>query len=221
MRTSSVLALATVLCLSAGLARSQTESGFPLCKADGSMPDGYNQCECQKTVTYRSEFRDSQREFSVALPDGVVAIGGCVPGSSFKIYLPHPERGELGWDFPRNMIWVAGSERSRETFQQIIEAWKQARNEDKDFKEGQATDRHLAQPEQTSLASLPALRLRATWTEIDHGNLISEMVIANNPEKDIVYQIGIISPVNRWEKNRKMFEDVVGRFRYLPQDKHE
>ncbi len=79
------------------------------------------------------------------------------------------------------------------------------------------SDVHFSQPEQISIASLPAIRLKASWTERDKGNLIGESIVANNPEKNVVYQIAIVSPANRWEKNRKLFETLVENFRYVPQ----
>ena len=207
-------ALATLLCLGAGFAQGQSESGFPLCKKDGSIPDGYNQCECPNAVTYRGEFNDPKLEIRVLLPDGIVGIGSCTSGGSFRIYLPRPSSSVPGGDFPWNTIWVAGAESTRVTFQKIIEGWKQSWNADID--EGRISDLQRGQPEGTLLGTLTALRLKARWTERDQGNLISEMIVANNPEKNITYQIGIISPANSWETNHKLFQTVVDGFRYVP-----
>lgn len=220
MGTPSVLlsGFAAILCLLPGSARGQAETGFPWCKEDGSMPDGYNQCECRKNLTYQGEFNDPPREFRVRLPNAVVGIGSCTPGGSFRIYLTRPNATELGGDFPWNSIWVAGTKSTREPFQKIIEGWKQSWNED--LKDGRVSDLQLGQPEQTSLASLSAIRMKATWIERDQGNLFSEMIVANNPEKNIVYEIGIISPANYWGKNHKLFEAVVDGFYYIPKEQN-
>ena len=217
MRTASAFlsVLLTAIGLSAAVAQGQTESGFPQCKEDGSMPEGYNQCVCIKAVTYRGEFDDPKTEFRVQLPKGVVGIGGCTSGDGFKIYLTRPGSDEPDGDFPGNKIWVYGTESRRVTFQRIIEGWKQSWKTG--IEEGRTTNVQLGPPEQTSLASLSAIHLKATWTERDEGTLISEMIVANHPQKDIVYQIGIVSPANRWEKNHNLFQAVVEGFRYLPQ----
>ena len=111
MRTSSALfcVLAILLCLSAGFAQGQTERGFPLCKEDGSIADGYNQCECPAAVTYRGEFNDPEREFRVQLPGGVAGTDGCTPGRSFRTYLTPPNSTEPGGDLPWNTLRVAGA----------------------------------------------------------------------------------------------------------------
>jgi hypothetical protein len=206
--------LAAVLGLSAGLAQAQTESGLPLCKEDGSIPDGYNQCECQKTITYRGEFRDVEREFRVQLPDGVVGIGGCAPGRSFRISLTHPHGGETGGDFPWNQIWVAGPEQTRKTFPELADAFAKTQREDT---EGiHATDLVIDQPVRTSLSSLTAIHLKVSRTEVEHGKMVYEVIIANNPKKEIVYEIGMVSPAFRYEKDHKLFTAVAEGFNYVP-----
>ena len=182
------------------------------------MADGYNQCECRKNLTYQGEFHDPQREFRVQLPNGVVGIAGCTPGRSFRINRVRPNSSDPGGDFPWNSIWGAGRESTREPFQKIIEGWKQSWNQD--LRDGRVSHLHLGQPEQTSLASLSAIRTKATWIERDQGNLISEMIVANNPEKDIVYEIGITSPANYWGKNHKLFEAVGDGFYNIPKEQN-
>ena len=206
--------LAAVLGLSAGLAQGQTESGLPLCKEDGSIPDGYNQCECQKTTTYRGEFRDVEREFLVQLPDGVGGIGGCAPGRSFRISLTHPHGGEPGGDFPWNQIWADGTKRHRETFAEFLDAF--AKTQSEDTERIHATDLVIDQPVRTSLSSLAAIHLKVSRTEVEHGKMVYEVIIANNPKREIVYEIGMVSPASRYEKDHKLFEAVVEGFRYVP-----
>jgi len=213
--------LAAVLCLSLEFVpRTQAQSEFPPCREDGSPPDGESQCECTSPRLYRGEFRDVDREFSVQLPDGVVARGNCTPGRSFRISLTHPNGGEPGGDFPQNMIWVNGTDNTRrETFQKIANGWEQSVREDSE--RIHASDLHFDQPEQTTLSSLPALHLKVTRTELDYGRLIAEELIASNPENSIVYLIGMVSPVEQYEKNLKLFKAVVDGFRYVPKDHME
>jgi hypothetical protein len=206
--------LAAVLGLSAGLAPGQTENGLPLCEEDGSIPDGYNQCECQKTVTYRGEFRDVEREFLVQLPDGLVGIGGCSPGRSFRISLTQPHGGEPGGDFRWNQMWAAGTKRHRETFAEFVDAFAKTQREDT---EGiHATDLVIDQPVRTSLSSLTAIHLKVSRTEVEHGKMVYKVIIANNPKKEIVYEIGMVSPASHYEKDHKLFEAVAEGFSYIP-----
>ena len=37
-----------------------------------------------------------------------------------------------------------------------------------------------------------------------------------NPDKDIVYEIMIITPKEQYEKNEKLFKEIVDGFRYAP-----
>jgi len=66
------------------------------------------------------------------------------------------------------------------------------------------------------LSSLPALHLKLTRTEINHGRLIVEEVIANNPNKDIFYVVGMISSADQYDKNQNLFNRVVEGFSYVP-----
>lgn len=221
MKTLSVwlYVLAISFYVSLGVLEAQTDSGFPLCNKDGSVPYGYNQCDCPNPVTFRGEFNDPKNEFRVLIPEGIVGIAGCTLGHSFRIYLGGPNSDRPAGDFPWNSIWVSSAEATKLGFPRIIEGWKQSW--DVGIKEGRTSALHLDEPEQTSLASLPAIRLRASWSERDEGDLIGESIVANNPEKSIVYQIAIVSPADRWAKSRKLFETVVGSFRYVPNETKE
>ncbi len=209
--------LAGMLWLLGFALQSQAQTGFPPCREDGSMPDGYHQCDCQKTLTYRGEYTDLEHEFRVQLPDEVVAFGsGCGhEHDGFDIDLKRPNSGDGGdrW----NAIRVAAGRHRREPFEKMIDSWKQSWNTDdkkEDIEKGRITALQFGQPEQTSLGSLPALRLKATWTEADQGKLISDQIFAYNPEGTIVYEIAMICPANRYEKNLKLFNALIESFRY-------
>jgi hypothetical protein len=78
------------------------------------------------------------------------------------------------------------------------------------------SDQQFNEPEQTSLSFLPALRFTSARTERESGRIIVEQIIANNPDKDIVYSIMIITPANQYEKNEKLWKEIVDGFRYVP-----
>jgi len=208
--------LAAILCLLTGFGlASQAQTGFPPCREDGSIPDGYNQCDCQEWLTYRGEYNNPEFEYRVKLPDRVVAFdSGCVGnGHGFDIDLTHPNSGQARWE-PWSVIRTSASRRSREELQKGIDGWKQGWS--KDIEVGRKTSVQLGQPEQTSLGSLPAVRLKATWTEADHGKLISEQIFASNPEGTISYEFVMICAANRYEKSLKLFHALVESFRYVP-----
>lgn len=219
MRTSlRLLAGLATICLSAGFTHAQTDDGFPLCKEDGSIPEGYNECDCPKPpITYRVEFNDAQRDFRVQLPHGVLGIGvGCAPGHTFGISLTRPRSEEPGGDFPWNEIRVWSSEDPRKTLYELADGW--AKDEREDSERIHATDVVIDEPNKTPLSSLVAVHLRMTRTELEHGKMIYEAIIAKNPNRDIVYEIGMVSPANRYQKNRRLLDAVVDGFRYVPEE---
>jgi hypothetical protein len=125
-----------------------------------------------------------------------------------------PKTGQSGADFAWSRLWVRGTDQARETFLYIINGWREA--EKQETERLQATDLQLEQPEEASLSSLPALHLKLTRTEINHGRLIVEEVIANNPNKDIFYVVGMISSADQYDKNQNLFNRVVEGFSYVP-----
>lgn len=192
------------------------ESGRPHCCADGSPPDGESQCWCDPQIV-RGDYRNPKREYEVHVPDGIAEILGCGGiGNGFKVSLAHPESGKGDWRF--NMIYVSGSEHSPETFQSIADHWSQQQREDSE--RVHATDLQLDPPQQTSLSSLPALHLKSARTELESGRMVFEVIIANNPEKGIVYWIMMITTANQYEKNERLFKEVVDGFRYTPAGQH-
>ena len=157
--------------------------------------------------------------------DGIAAVfGGCGPRGILQISLSHPNGGEPGEDFPWNRIWVAGTERRQETFAELAAGFAKnfaktesfAKTERKDTEGSHATDQAVDQPSRTSLSSLTAIHMKGSRTEPDHGKLIYELIIANNPNKEIVYEIGMVSPASRYEKNHELFKAVVEGFSYTP-----
>ena len=207
--------LAVVLCLSAVFVppgAAQTE--FPPCREDGSAPNGESQCECPQRFVL-GEYRGPEGEYRLRLPDGIAAaLGSCGLRGSLHISLTHPKGGEPGGDFPWNQIWVVGPKRTRETVQELADGF--AKTEREDTEGIHATDLRIDQPMRTSLSSLTAIHLKASRTDLDHGKLICEVIIAKNPKKEIVYEIGMVSPAFRYEKDHKLFEAVVEGFRYIP-----
>jgi hypothetical protein len=212
--------LAAVLCLSGGFAPpcpAQTE--FPPCAKDGSPPAGESQCECPEGwQVYRGEYNKPEKEYRVRLPDGVAATTPKAPckNHGFRVYLTHPNAGDLGrsGDFGSNQLWVLGAEQHRRTFEELADGFAQSQREDAE--RIHATDLLIDQPVQTSLSSLTAIHLKASRTEVDHGEMIYEAIIANNPRKEIVYVIEMVSPASRYEKNHELFKAVVEGFSYTP-----
>jgi len=190
---------------------SRDESGRPHCCADGSLPDGESSCWCETRIV-RGDYRNPKLEYEVHLPDNIAEILNGCSATGFIVSLAHPESGEGDWAV--NQIHVSGADGSRKTFQQMIDAWHRRLKEDGEGNPD--SDQQLSEPEQTSLSSLPALRFRSARTEGETGRVISEAIIANNPDKDIVYLIGMSTPADRYEKNEKLFKEIVDGFRYTP-----
>ena len=190
------------------------ESGMPHCCADGSPPDGESQCWCDPQIV-RGEYRNPKHEYEVHVPDGIAEILGCSGiGVGFKVSLDHPESGEGHLTRNRIAVSVMGG---RETFQEMIDAWHRLKEDsERDPNSGQ----QFNEPEQTSLSSLPALRFKSARTEPESGRIIVEEIIAKNPDKDIVYSIMIITPTDQYEKNEKLFKEIVDGFRYAPAGQH-
>ena len=193
---------------------SRDESGFPHCCADGSPPDGESQCWCDPQIV-RGEYRNPKHEYEVHVPDGIAEIFGCGGiGGGFSVSLAHPESGE--GDLARNRIAVWGTGGNRETFQKMIDAWHRLKE---DSERDPNSDQQFNEPEQTSLSSLPALRFKSAKTE-QSERIIVEQILAINPDKDIVYEIMIITPTDQYEKNEKLFKKIVDGFRYAPAGQH-
>lgn len=191
------------------------DAGRPHCCKDGSIPEGVNQCWCEPIIVHLREYRNPMREYEVRVPDGIAEILGCSGiGIGFKIALTHPDTGEQGGDSPWNTIWVTGAEQTRSPFQRIVDGWKKDLQDELD--QGLITDVQIDPPEQTTLSSLTALHLKKAWNDRDQGKLIAEAVIADHLDKDTVYEIGMISPAEQYEKNHKLFKELVDGFRYIP-----
>jgi hypothetical protein len=186
------------------------ENGRPHCRADGSAPDGESQCWCEFQVV-RGKYRNPKHEYEVQLPDGIAEILDCSGiAIGFHISLIHPESGE--GPFGSNQIEVSGTDQSRKTFQQTIDAWharlKEDREKNPDF------DQQFNEPEKTFLSSLPALRLTSSRTQRESEKIIFEQIIANSPDKNIVYSIMMITPADQYERNEKLFREIMEGFRY-------
>ena len=195
-------------CSADGLPRD--EGGNPHCCPDGSPPEGESQCWCDLNIV-RGEYRNAQREYEVHLPDGVAGVVGCGgTGTGFHISLAHPDTGEREWS---KIIWVAATGRIG-PFHKFFDDWSKTwrRNSERIH----AADLQIDEPEQTSLSSLPALRLRVARTEPEAGRMIYEVIAATGPGKDFAYQIGLATPADDYEKNRKLFKAIVDGFRYVP-----
>lgn len=187
------------------------DTGHPHCCADGSMPDGVNQCWCEPIIV-RGDYRNRKHEYEVHVPDGIAEIPGCSGiGHGFQVSLDGLESGD--GDYGMNQIAVSGTERSHVTFQEMIDAWpgEKTSSQNDDVKDDQ-----LDEPAQTSLSFLPALHLKSVRTRADFGKIVCEHIIANNPHKNIVYSITLISPADQYEKNRKLFKELLDGFRYIP-----
>jgi len=190
------------------------ESGRPHCCADGSAPNGESQCWCEPKIV-RGEYRNPKHEYEVHVPDGIAALLDCSGiGMGFHVSLAEPETGEGNWGM--NQIAVSGTDRSRETFQQMIDAWHRGSKEESEKSPDFA--QQFNEPEQTTLSSLPALHLKSARTERESGEIIVEQIIANNPHRNIVYSIMIVTPADQYEKNEKLFKEIVEGFRYAPAD---
>jgi len=223
------LALAAILCIwGAFHAQAQTapahcsadgsprdENGRPHCCPDGSSPEGGNQCWCDLRIIHLREYRNPQHEYGVQVPDGMAEIlPGCSGvGAGFRISLTHPDSGESEGELPWSMIWVSRSERTNQTLQEIADGFAQNIRVDSD--RVHATDLRIDQPVPASLSSLAALDLKAARTELNHGTLIREEIVAKSPDR-YVYLVGMISPADQYEKNEKLFQQIADGFRYVP-----
>jgi len=208
-RFEFVLAVTVLACGGLGFyGWAQTTS--PHCHADGSPPNGESQCWCEPPVV-RGEYRNPKHEYEVHVPDGLAEILGCSGvGIGFSVSLAHPESGEGDWGM--NQIAVSGADRHPETFKKMIDDWHRRKE---DSERDPDSDQQLNEPEQTSLSSLPALRFKSARTKPESARIITEQIIANNPDKDIVYSITIVTPADQYEKNEKLFKEIVDGFRYV------
>jgi hypothetical protein len=199
--------LAAFLFASSGLvARGQED--FPPCPKDGS--DFIGQCSCLDAPTYRGEYRDEQHGYQVRLPDGVVANGHCSKkASGFHINASQPDNPNLA-----GAEVVVGVTSAPQSLTEIANRWFQKE------KENSETDRvvELDQPMQTSLSSLPAIKLKETKTRSDGDNMVSEEVFAKAINSEMAYVIILISPAESYEKSHKLFKAIVEGFTYIPND---
>jgi len=196
-------------CSGDGLPRG--ESGDPRCCQDGSIPEGAEHCWCDSDII-RGEYRNAQRQYEVHLPDGVAGVIGCRgTGTGFHISLDHPDSG--GRDLPLNMIWVARSQQTPETLPEMAD--RSAQDQRQDTERVHATDLQIDPPVRTSLSSLPAIELKTTRAEPNRGTLVREVILAKSPD-EYVYVVGMITPADQYEKNRKLFKEIVDGFRYVP-----
>ena len=218
MRTSLQFhyVLAGLLCfVTASVLPGRAQSEFPRCHKDGIPPPGESQCECDPWI-YRDALHDAKHGYDLRLPDKVVAFGPCHPGGAFHIFLSDPTNNEPdGGDFPWNNIWIGGVELDRETTLQTI-AKRFAEEERQDSERDHAIDLKIDEPVQTSLSSSPAIYLKATRTDLDHGKIIYETIVAQNLEKTKLYTIGMVSPEERYEKNHALFQAVIRGFTPSP-----
>jgi len=176
------------------------------------MPDGVNQCWCEPTIV-RGEYRNLKYEYGAHVPDGIAEILACDGiGTGFHISLTHPESGD--GDYSSNQIIVSGTKRTRETFQELVEAWLRVKTSSQ--KNDDVAEEQVFEPEQRSLSSLPALHLKSIRNDPHSGRIVTEAIIANNPHEDIVYYITLISPADQYEKNQKLFKEIMNGFRYIP-----
>jgi hypothetical protein len=190
------------------------------------MPEGVNLCWCEPIIVHLREYRNPRHEYEVQVPDGIAEILGCTGstrwalsthpdiigiGTGFKISLAHPNtgEGELG-----KIIWVAATGRIGGSFQKLFDDWSKIERQDSE--RIHATDLRIDEPEQTSLSLLPALHLKLARTEPEAGRMVYEVIVAESPGKDIAYQIGLVSPVDEYEKNQKLFKAIVDGFSYVP-----
>jgi hypothetical protein len=174
------------------------------------MPEGVNQCWCEPIIVHLTEYRNPKNEYEVHVPDGIAEILGCSgTGHGFKVSLDHPESGD--GDYGLNQIEVLGAEH-QDTFQKILDTWRLKTSNKKD----DVTDEQFDQPEPMSLSSLPAFRLKSTRIDPHYGKIVAEEIVANNPHKDIVYYVVMISPADRYEKNQMLFKAIIDGFRYVP-----
>jgi hypothetical protein len=190
------------------------ENGRPHCCPDGSMPEGVNQCWCEPNIVHLREYRNPQHEYEVQVPDGVAEILGCSGvGAGFRISLTHPDTGKEEGDSSWNTIWVSGSERTGGTLQEIADQWAQQQRVDGE--RDHSTDIQIDPAVQTSLSSLPAIELKARRTRRDGEKLIYEAVDVKTHGK-YVYSFLMVTPVEQYDKNEKLFQSIVDGFRYVP-----
>lgn len=199
----------------------RAQASFPPCRPDGSMPDGLEQCECTKPpLIYRGEYRDPEGRYQIPLPDGVVATAPSrapVGSGFFQISLAHPSSaqphpGENDGELPWNRFWFDRSGQTNLGLKEMADRWAQNRREES--RRDHSTDLQIDPPVPTSLSSLPAIRLKATRNELDHGKVIYEVMVAKDQD-EYVY-VGMVSSADHYEKSRELFQSVVEGFRYMP-----
>ena len=176
------------------------------------MPDGVNQCWCEPKIVYLRQYRNPKYE--VEVPEGIAEIlGGCAQGigKGFKISLDHPNTGERDLS---NIIWVAATGRNGQSFQRLSDDWMKGERDDTE--RIHATNLEIDEPDQTTLSSLPAIHLKLARTEPEAGRMIYEVIVAERPDRDIAYVIGLVSPADDYDKNQKLFKAIVDGFRYVP-----
>ena len=192
------------------------ESGRPHCCADGYSPNGEAQCWCEPRIV-RGEYRNPKQEYEVSVPDGIAEILGCSGiGNGFRVSLAQPESGEGDWGM--NSIAVFGNDTGSETLRRIIDDWHRRSKEDSE--KTPDSDHQFNELEQTFLSSLPAFRFKSARTERMFGKIIVEKIVANNPNKPIVYSITMITRADQYEKNKKLFNQIVRGFHYTPVLQH-
>jgi hypothetical protein len=205
--------LVAALSISGG---STAQTNFPPCPEDASH-EIHEQCECPKPLgIYRGEYRNPERRYQVHLPDGVAAFGPCGATNGFAISLTHPDSGGSGEDPLSHRIWVFWWERPNQGLQQMADQWAQSQIE---FSQRvQATDLQIDSSVQTSLSSLPAIELKASYTKLDHEKVIFEEILAKGPDNS-VYLLGMTSPADRYDKDHELFQAIVKGFLYIPSER--
>jgi hypothetical protein len=211
--------VAVLLTCGGSVLQCQAQTSFPPCRDDGFPPDGLDECECTKPpILYRGEYRSAGGRYQVHLPDGVVATApscGAV-GKGFQIALAHRETGETDGELPWNRISVGWFERGNRGLQEMAERWTQ--NQGEDMQRDDSTDLQIDPPVQTSLSSLSAIRLKASRNSPSHGKLICEVLFAEDQDGN-VYVVGMVSPAERHDKDKALFQDIVEGFRYIPPER--
>ena len=186
------------------------EAGHPHCCADGSMPDGVNMCWCDPIIVH-GDYHNPEHEFEVQVPQGVAEILGCTGiGTGFRVSLADPEHGN--GDHAMNEIVISGADHPRESLQKIVEGIRAQTS----LQEDGVSDQMMGEPEETTMGSMPALRIRFARSDPFSGKILTDEILANNPHKDIFYSFVLISPADQYEKNERLFKTLVEGFRYVP-----